>query len=93
MWFIHDIERVAPQPLTPHQGERQRERDTERKKEERDKKETKEGGGRMLRDQRRKRIVWERTGTNGRREGEICQRQKSRRKGILLRIGGDKRGL
>lgn len=59
-------ERVAPQPLTPHQGERQREKERLRERNgrqrereqdrarERDREKTKEGGGRMFRDYRRK---------------------------------------
>jgi len=58
-------ERVAPQPPT------ERGRETEGKKEERDGKETIKGGGRMCRDQRRKRGVWERKGTSGGREGVV----------------------
>lgn len=62
-------ERVAPQPLTPHQRERERKGDLGKERKERQKGDERERR-KDVQDQRRKRGVRERKGANGRREGD-----------------------
>lgn len=70
-------ERVAPQPLTPRQGEERRERETEGRTEEGDKGAREEGCAEI----RRKPRVWERKKTNG--GGDLSQTVKQERGNIV----------